>query len=171
MEAKECFSYRDDGNLIWLHRPDDHFVSPAAAKTWNTRYAGTVAGHKRSLDGRVMVWFNGKLRLAHRIIWEMHKGPIPDGILIDHEDMDKTNNRIENLRDCTVSENGANSKPRSHSGTGVKGVRKRKDCDRYEARIAINGWPESLGLFKTIEEAKAVYDAAAKERFGRFHRP
>lgn len=37
-------------------------------------------------------------RLAHRIVWELHNGPIPDGLTIDHIDGDKTNNSIENLR-------------------------------------------------------------------------
>lgn len=171
MKHSDCFKYRADGNLIWLHRPDNHFSSPASAKNWNARYAGTVAGHIRHRDGRVMVWFDGKLRIAHRVIWEMHRGPIPKGKVIDHKDMDPTNNRIGNLRMCSITQNNANSRPRKHSGTGVKGVRKRKDCDRFEARISVNRQYRSLGLFVDIEDAKRAYNKAAKAAFGKFFRP
>lgn len=33
-------------------------------------------------DGRI--WVDGRLRLAHRVIYEMHKGPIPRGMQLDH---------------------------------------------------------------------------------------
>ena len=35
-------------------------------------------------DGAGRVWFDGKLRLAHRVVYEMVKGPIPDGLQLDH---------------------------------------------------------------------------------------
>jgi len=45
---------------------------------------------------------------AHRLAWEAVYGPIPDGMVIDHKDRDKSNNKIENLRLVTRSQNSYN---------------------------------------------------------------
>lgn len=42
---------------------------------------------------------------VHRVIWELHNGPIPEGMVIDHKDCDRVNNHIDNLQVCTYSEN------------------------------------------------------------------
>jgi len=43
--------------------------------------------------------------LVHRFVWEYFKGPIPDGLTVDHLDEDKTNNKINNLLLLTRGEN------------------------------------------------------------------
>ena len=58
--------------------------------------------------GYVYIRFMGKLRQAHRIIWEMHHGPIPEGMEIDHINHVTDDNRIENLRLVTRKENCKN---------------------------------------------------------------
>lgn len=40
---------------------------------------------------------NSKYTTEHRLVWEQHHGPIPDGFEIHHRDRDVRNNRIENL--------------------------------------------------------------------------
>ena len=62
------------------------------------------------------------LLLAHRVIWELTHGPIPDGMEIDHIDRCCTNNRLDNLRLVTSSENSCNTSGHSDSKTGVKNV-------------------------------------------------
>ena len=46
---------------------------------------------------------------AHRLVWEWHYGPIPDGMQVNHIDLDKANNRIANLELVTPSGNIAHS--------------------------------------------------------------
>lgn len=43
--------------------------------------------------------------MAHRIIWEWANGPIPEGMQINHKDLNKQNNRIDNLELATNLEN------------------------------------------------------------------
>ncbi|MDA7436471.1 HNH endonuclease [Synechococcus sp. AH-601-B19] len=50
----------------------------------------------------------GKRVAIHRIIWTIINGDIEEGMVIDHIDRDKCNNKIENLRCVTQSENNRN---------------------------------------------------------------
>lgn len=45
---------------------------------------------------------------VHRAIWETFNGPIPEGMVIDHQDTNKENNRLDNLKVCTHKENSNN---------------------------------------------------------------
>lgn len=60
-------------------------------------YYGCFVGYKK--DKR-RIWKRG-----HRLVWETFNGDIPNGFEIDHIDNDKTNNRLDNLRLVTRSEN------------------------------------------------------------------
>lgn len=43
--------------------------------------------------------------LVHRIVWELHNGPIPEGLVIDHIDGNTSNNRLNNLRCISSKDN------------------------------------------------------------------
>lgn len=107
-------------------------------------------------DGYVRVRKDGKEYRAHRLIWEMHYGPIPANMLIDHIDGNTLNNKIENLRIATRQQNNSNSIGKLPDRSLPKGVT--LVSSRYRARITFKGKTISLGTFATIEEAKAAYD-------------
>lgn len=65
---------------------------------------------------------NGVLKHVHIMVWEEAYGPVPKGFLVDHRDGDIHNNRLDNLRLATRSQNVSNSKkPRSNT-SGLKGL-------------------------------------------------
>lgn len=141
-----------------------HFDAQTGALTWRVARAnkrpGDTAGHL-SASGYRHVCVDYCLWLVHRIAWKMHYGTEPPSE-IDHANGDRSDNRIVNLRETHRTHNNANQKVKRHSGTQVKGVFKRPHG--YIVRVA----KEHIGSFKTIEEAKAAYEKAARARFGAF---
>lgn len=131
--------------------------------------AGRVAGHITA-RGEAKIRIDGRLYLVHRIIWKMMTGNDPVGV-IDHRNLQKSDNRWANLRLASPAQNNANSLVRSHSELGVKGVtRSDTKSERYQAVIRVKGKAISLGSFGTIEEASQAYQAAARKYYGEFAR-
>lgn len=82
--------------------------------------SGTCAGFKVS-DGSWRVGLKGKVYLAHRIVFALNTGRINDNLLVDHVDGDRSNNRIDNLREVTYAVNMRNRK-KVDNKSGVTGV-------------------------------------------------
>lgn len=89
---------------------------------------------------------------------------------VDHINMNPLDNRVVNLRECNQSQNLANTKARSNSKTGVKGVHRYKGGSKYYSQIAKDRKVYCLGVFDTIDDAKRAYDKKAVELFGEFAR-
>lgn len=88
--------------------------------------------------------------------------------IVDHIDSCKINNKINNLRWVTSSENNMNRLVSSNNSSGVKGVSFHKRNGKYRARIQINKRNIHIGYYKTLEEAKLARQNKAKELFGEF---
>jgi hypothetical protein len=88
----------------------------------------------------------------------------PDGLEVDHKDGNTLNNKRDNLRIATPSQNGANRNKANNSGyRGVIKVGK-----SYQAHIKVNYKIIYLGTFALASFASAAYEAAAKKYFGEF---
>lgn len=164
---KDCFDY-EDGKLYWKVRPESHISECSKVIQNNKLYAGKQAGYfcKRtdSLRPDFGYWLcrlNGGLFKVHRIIFYMHKGYLPR--LIDHIDGDTQNNRIENLREASLSGNGANSKKQVGSNRSIyKGVTTVPDRSGiFRASIYKDNLNIFLGNYKSEVEAASAYDIAA----------
>lgn len=150
--VKELFDYHKDGYLIWRKAPRRGIA------------AGSRVGYCRK-DGYWVVTLRGYggSYLLHRLIFLWHNGWCPD--LVDHEDKDHTNNRIENLRELDKSGNMHNSN-KSLGGVPYRGVSFKKRTNKYEAYFTHLGDRTYLGSFNTAEEASAAYTAKKKEVVG-----
>lgn len=123
--------------------------------------AGTVGGH-----GYFQVRVHGKRYYAHRLAWLMYTGSWPSKHL-DHINGQKTDNRIENLRECSDAQNQQNRGKQANNTSGVQGVCWHKQAKKWHARIEVDGKRINLGLFDTVDEA-AQARAAAKAQYHKF---
>jgi hypothetical protein len=130
--------------------------------------AGVVAG---GLNGRgyIQICIDKHLYLAHRLAWLYMTGEWPPAD-IDHENLNRSDNRWTNLRDATRSQNGANQGIRSDNTSGFKGVFWCTTRKRWLATLNIDGKQKTLGRFDTPEAAADAYAAAARKHFGEFSR-
>lgn len=106
-----------------------------------------------------------KLILMHREILGLEFG---DGIIGDHVDGNTLDNRRQNLRRSTVSQNAINSRVRSTNTSGFKGVSRFRKV--WQAHIWLNGKQIRLGLFDAPEKAHEAYRDAAAKLHGEFGR-
>lgn len=148
-----------------------HYNPETGVLVWKTRNSkrvniGDVAGCV-SPDGRVLIGINKKLYKAHRVIWAMVTGEWPTN-LIDHKNGNPSDNRFENLREATKSQNQMNIKRIASNSSGIKGVSWSKASQKWRATIMINGKSKHLGVFATIEEASEAYKVAAQNLHGEF---
>lgn len=140
----------ETGLLTWKHRP-------GGPRDWNTRWAGKPALNCINSAGYRVGAILGQFVHAHRVIWKMIHGWLPDEI--DHDDGDGSNNRLPNLIPSNHAGNMRNRRLNSNNKSGVNGVY--FDRDRHQWAVEING--KHLGRFSTREEARAARKQADME--------
>lgn len=146
----------ETGKLFWLDCDD---MRPQ----WKSRFVGKEAMITMSSHGYFSARFSGCAVYAHRVIWAMVHGEWPVGE-IDHINGNRSDNRIENLRHVTKSENAKNKRRPSNNSSGVSGVHWFKRDQKWQAQISIgSGRSKHLGYFSTLEEAAAARLAAERE--------
>ena len=146
------------GKLYWRKRPLEHFSTLGQHRRWNNRYAGTEAfctldkvwGYLRGNIGK-------KAFLAHRVVWKMVRGTEPPAI-IDHRDRDTTNNRDENLREASPTQNVINSKKSGICFDAKRG--------KWRARVTDGKTRVHLGWHETEAEALTARKLAAAKLYG-----
>ncbi len=123
-----------------------------------------------------LIGINQTRYFAHRLAWFYVHKKWPEHEL-DHINLDKSDNRIKNLREVTHANNMKNVKIRKHNSTGFKGVillrptkLNRNKRDRYVARIVVDDKMIYLGNYDTPDAAHAAYADASQKHHGKHGR-
>lgn len=142
-QIKEYFSYDNGtGRLTWK-------VDRNTQKT-----KGKIAGWINS-NGYAHIQIDGKTYLAHHVVWLLHNGELPK-FCIDHINGIRADNRFENLRRATNTENQQNQrKPQSNNKSGFLGVV--RFGKKWKAQIGNAGKRIHIGVYDTPESAHAAY--------------
>jgi hypothetical protein len=153
-QVQELFEYQD-GNLLWqVDNPPNYMRS---------KVAGWV--NKR---GYIETKVNGRCVKVHRLIFLMHHGYLPTEV--DHINGDKLDNRIENLRAATKSQNQQNRKVNKNSKSGVKGVSWQTSTTKWIVQISDGTSQKVWGRYVNLSDAKARADEVREKLHGEFCR-
>ena len=118
--------------------------------------------------GYVYIRYDKQPYLGHRLAWFLFYKEWPE-MEIDHINGDRTDNRIENLRVVTRSQNQHNRKG-SNLTSQYKGVYWKKSNKCWVSQISYGGAKFYLGKFNDEKEAAVAYDKKATELFGEYAR-
>jgi hypothetical protein len=142
------FDY-EDGKLYWKGRCN--------------KEAGSVGNR-----GYRCICINYRKYMAHRLIWIMHgNDPVE---MLDHIDGDQLNNKIENLRPVTNSQNQRNQKLRKDNTSGIKGVSWLNAHKRWAGQVWHKGKLYRAGYFKDKDECAAAVRELREKLHGEFAR-
>ena len=141
-----------------------HYDAANGLLTWkkkpSTKIAiGAPVGYV-SADGYYYGGFKGKTIKLHRAIFLMWHGYLPD--YIDHVDGNRTNNRIVNLREATMTENNRNCRLQKNNSSGTVGVSWNDSRKKWVAMIWHNAKAVPLGRYPKLEDAITARKDAEK---------
>lgn len=136
--------------------------------TWKIKKArsrvkiGCRAGYRHN-SGYRYVKIDGHNYLEARLIffWMTGRWPDPE---IDHENRIRDDNRWENLREATSTENKVNRPNKK-----LAGIRLSKNGTKFEAYASLKHRHLHLGSFDTLEEAISVRNDFMNTNFGEFY--
>tara|TARA_R110002096_G_scaffold163951_3_gene331550 strand:+ start:1055 stop:1537 length:483 start_codon:yes stop_codon:yes gene_type:complete len=131
----------------------------------NNAKVGDKAGSIKD-KGYTYIRLEGKDYLLHRLIYLHQLGVLPE--YIDHIDTNKSNNRINNLRSCTLSENKMNTPCQPNNKSGTRGVHFCNRSKTWIAKIKLKGKSKYIMASKSKKDAIKARTAAEKYYFGDF---
>lgn len=144
------------GRLWWRKRGVETFTAGAYSTerlcaTWNGQWAGKEALTASGGNGYKVGTINGLKIYAHRAIWTLVHSEWPNEI--DHINGNRSDNRLENLRNVTRLENSRNASIPSNNTSGVIGVSWNRQAQKWHTYINDGAGRVHLGLFCNLDEA------------------
>jgi hypothetical protein len=144
-----------------LHYDPDTGVFTNLVNRGKRALIGDQAGYLHP-TGYVKIVINRKLYRAHRLAWLYMYGVWPKDQL-DHINRIRDDNRINNLREASNSENLQNMSLTSRNTSGYKGVSWNKRECKWYARIYLNYKEIYLGYFTNLDDAVAARKQAEEQ--------
>ena len=129
-------------------RPDECWLWPGSKKP----------------DGYGQVRHGGRMQYAHRVAYELHVGPIPDGQVLDHICHERDCFNPRHLQPVTQSENMQNRGGLGVNNTsGYRNVRWNKRKSRWRVQVERDGIKHHGGYFRALDDAVAAAERLRKE--------
>ena len=119
-------------------------------------------------DGYVKIRLLNKICKCSRLAILYMTGELPE--VVDHQNLNRADDRWENLRVATRSQNQHNRSIQINNKSGFKGVFWNKQARKFQAKIGFDGKQKHLGFFIRPEDAHQAYARAAKTFHGEFAR-
>ncbi len=117
-----------------------------------------VTRRTRRTDFYAVVNFEGEKILLHSYLLS-----VPRNLKTDHKDSEGLNNRRDNIRIVTTSENGQNIVVPCDSSSGILGISWITTMHKWKCTVQVNGVSNHLGYFWDLEKAKQVVQDFRKQ--------
>ena len=163
---KELLDYNPDtGVFTWKVNRRGHAIAGLqAGSIW---WARNKYGSEPSDDHKyIMIGLDGGNYFAHRLALLYVKGYMPKEV--DHQDNHGLHNWIDNLRECTKSQNRCNTGKYKNNTSGYKGVSRLGN--KWRSEIVLNKKSYTKSSFETPELAHQWYCEMAHKLHGEFAR-
>jgi hypothetical protein len=152
---KEAFNYNPKtGKLTWAI--DRRCVHPGDS-------AGTRVKSPKGVF--LTVRLDGRLYCVNQVVWCWVTGEWP-AEQVDHQNLDSSDNRWDNLREATNQQNCANRGLNTNNKTGYRGVYWYASRQKWVAYLRKNGKHVFFKYFKIKSDAVAAVREARKVHFG-----
>lgn len=149
----EAFEYRN-GDLYWKINVNK-----------SLKRMGKKAGCKSTGKYGIVSLDNNSYSI-HKVIFCMHNGWMPE--VVDHINLVRDDNRIENLRAATHVTNNYNKSVQKNNKIGVKNVCWHKSNKKWIVQITQNKKRVFKAYFKDLELAELVATEARNKYHGEF---
>lgn len=156
--------FRIDGKIVHVffnNKPAEMLVDLDVWNAWASTYCWNL-----NANGYAATGYNGKHTLFHNIAFPNRI----KGIVIDHINGNRLDNRLKNLRLVNRQQNVMNSGMRSDNTSGHIGVSWSKSKKKWVAQIQISGVNKTLGRYDKIEDAVKARKEAEEKYFGEYRR-
>jgi len=161
---------------IWKEIPDfdDYLISNFGRVKSFKQNEERILKNKNGINGYCFISVinnAGKLvnKYIHRLLAELFIENPNNLLYVDHQDTNKLNNDLSNLRWCTQAQNQQNKNTMcSKTSSKYKGVYWEKRRQKWVARIRFEGKQYHLGYFASEIEAALAYNQTARKFFKQF---
>lgn len=157
--------YAHDGTIIMVDKSDYDFINQF--KWWSQKDKRI---NRTSVYTQVTTGKNENRKYVRFLLHHLLLGKPPEGMVVDHINGNPLDNRRNNLRICSSSQNNMNRKISIRNKSGYKGVSWSQSTNKWKAKITVNKKCLTIGYFENKIEAKKAYDEAGKKYFGEFFR-
>lgn len=176
LQQLDLFSNEPDTVTIELSNGQQTIISDMDADLAQLKWWGIVSKRPSKASYYVIrVSYSNGQQTTHRLHREIMSRIMGRKLerheQVDHINGDTLDNRRENLRFASASQNALNKSVRSDNTSGYKGVSYWTTGGKWKATTCVDGKTHHIGFFNTAEEAYAAYCKKAKELHGEFYNP
>lgn len=165
-EFKRVAEWSDEKKL-WVYREDRWCGGGCAGQHAIKRKGDKIGGSSKSKYYAIRIFSN--VYKLHRLAYCVyHNTVISDRDIIDHANMDKKDNSIDNIRLATMSQNQMNKPKRGGCSSIYKGVSWFSGIGKWYSCISIKGKQTRIGFFDDEASAALAYNAYAIEHHKEF---
>lgn len=137
-----------------------HYCPETGVFTWlktNQNHQKLVGKEAGSINykGYRKIQIDKKIYPAHKLVWLYLYGEFPEEML-DHINNNRSDNRLVNLRHCSISQNACNRRKGTNNKSGHKNVYFRPDTGKWHVEIRKNKKRYRAGCYQSIEEAAKI---------------